>query len=913
MEGSGLIGREHELRQLATALREAPERGGAVLVSGAPGIGKTSLLNAAATDARGLGCKLIAVTGLECEAQLPYAGLQQLLQTMLASISKLPDPQKTALLTALGIESAAAPEMFLVALATLNLLDDVAAERPIVLVADDVQWLDDPTASVLTFIARRLESTRILLLVGLRDGFDTPLRAAQLPEILVGPLSDVAARDLVDAVAPDLEHQTRRRVLAQALGNPLALVELPRALRAEPVQETDHEGLPLTDRLERTFSAQARRLPPNTQSVLLLAALDDEPGLGEVLAATRIQSGAEVTVDVLAPALDTGLLSIAGANVHFRHPLIRSAVDQAATLGERRAAHGALAQVVADPDRRARHRAASILGTDEEAAAHLQEAAARAQERGAPTIAFRDLELAASLTPDGSVRARRLLAAAEIAFQLGEPAAVGRLLDAAARLELSPHDLARMTWLREIFHDGVPGDPHQVARLVAVARDAAAQGDRNLALNLLQGAALRCWWADPGVVAKALVIDATVQIAGDEPDPRALEILSVAAPVETADRVARGVREAATIDGDDAGRTHLLALAAYAAGEMDQSISLMDRAAPSLRTQGRLGLLAQLLIARGWAGINTGQFSRATRELEEGNRLALETGQPIWIAIGQNGSAALLGLEGDERQANQILTETAERTGALRLSIVLAGIELARGLTGLTAGRHADAFEHFARMFDPDGAAYHEFVATAAAPYVIQSAVAAGRPEDARRMMSLLEAVGNRTPATIVHLGMRFGRAVLADDSEAESLYEAALNAEPKWPFDYARLQMAFGAWLRRQRRITESRPYLRAARDAFEALGVHPWADKARAELRASGERMAETTRTPNQPLSPQEMQIAQMAASGLSNREIADRLFLSHRTVGAHLYRVFPKLGIASRSELPRALALTEPALTS
>ncbi len=913
MEGSRLIGREVELSQLTTALREAPERGGAVLVSGAPGIGKTSLLNAAAAHARGLGYKVIAVTGLECEAQLPYAGLQQLLQTIMASAGKLPDPQKAALLTALGIQSASAPEMFLVALATLNLIDEVAADQPIVVIADDVQWLDDPTGSVLTFIARRLESTRILLVIGLRDGFDTPLRSAQLPEIRVGPLSDMAARELVDAVAPDLEHQTRRRILAQALGNPLALVELPRALREETVQPTDHDGLPLTDRLERTFSAQAKRLPQSTQSVLLLAALDDEPSLGEVLAAARIQSGEEVTVDVLGPALDSGLISIAAANVHFRHPLIRSAVEQAATPPQRRAAHGALAQVVADPDRRPRHRAASVTGTDEEAAADLEGTAARAQERGAPTIALRALELAASLTPEGSVRARRLLAAAEIAFQLGEPLAVGRHLDAAARLDLSPHDVARMTWLREIFHDGVPGDPHAVAKLVAVARDAAAQGDRNLAFDLLQGAALRCWWTDPGMVAKALVIEAVAQIAGDEPDPRALEILSLAAPVDAADRISRGVREAAALYDGDASRTQLLAFAAYAAGDIDQSIVLMDRAAPMLRSQARLGLLAQLLTVRGHAGINTGQFGQATRELEEGNRLAVETGQPIWIAIGQVGRAMLLGLRGEERQANQLLAETAEPIIALRLSLVLAQIELARGMTAFTAGRHSEAFDHFALMFDLDGTAYHEVVAHGAAPYAIHSAVSAGRPEEARRVMSLLEALGNRTPAALVHIGIRFGRAVLADDSEAESLYELALNAEPRWPFDYARLQMAFGAWLRRQRRITESRPHLRAARDTFEALGVHSWADRARAELRASGERIAETTRAPSQPLSPQEMQIAQMAATGLSNREIADRLFLSHRTVGAHLYRVFPKLGIASRSELPRALASTEPALTS
>jgi DNA-binding CsgD family transcriptional regulator len=215
-------------------------------------------------------------------------------------------------------------------------------------------------------------------------------------------------------------------------------------------------------------------------------------------------------------------------------------------------------------------------------------------------------------------------------------------------------------------------------------------------------------------------------------------------------------------------------------------------------------------------------------------------------------------------------------------------------------------------MYDPHGPAYHERVAHAAAPYVIESALRAGREDEGRHMMTLLEALGKRTPSDLVHIGLRFARPLLADESETQNLYELALHAEPKWPFDFARLEMSFGSWLRRQRRITESRPHLRAARDMFDAVGVQPWADKARAELRASGERIAEPIRAPRQPLSPQELQIAQMAASGLSNREIADRLFLSHRTVGAHLYRAFPKLGIVSRSELARALASIGPALT-
>src|SRR5882762_1627370 len=901
-----LVGRDPEVAQLHAALGEAAEHGGALFVTGAAGIGKTSLLDVAASDARSRGYKVLTVTGLESEADLPFAGLHQLLQPVLPSAGALPGPQKNAVLTALGMRAGAPPEVFLVGLATLSLLDEVADERPLVVIADDFQWLDGATSSVLSFVARRLESTHILLIVGLRETFQTGLRSPRPPEIRVEPLSDTASADLLVSVAPDLDLQTRRLILDEALGNPLALLELPRAFR---LQGTDgREGalrsIPLTDRLERTFSAQAGQLPKLTQAALLLIALDTDPTVSNVLDATRKQTGEEVTVDVLQPAIDAGLISVAGSAVRYRHPLMRSALDQAATAGERRNAHLALAEVIADPDRQSWHRAKAVLGEDEGAAADLEITARRALDRGAPATALGALELAASLTPHGSDRARRLLAAAELAFQLGDPPAVGRLLDSAARLELSPHDVARMTWLREIFHDGAAGDANAIARLVGVAREAAAGGDRNLSLNLLQGAALRCWWADPGPTAKNLVIDAVEQVAGDVLDPRALEILALAAPVDAAARIATRVREAAQVDDADPSRTLVLAFAAYAAGDRAQSIELMDRAAPILRAQGRLGLLAQLLAVRGWAGINTGQLRDARSSLEEANHLAIETRQPIWTAISKMGRAAWSGLQGEERTAEQLIAEATEPVASLGLSIVLAKAEFARGVVHLTAGRHSDAFDHFVRMFDPHGPAYHELVAHAAAPYVIECAVRAGRNDDARRMMTLLEALGERTPATLVHIGLRFARPLLADESEAQDLYELALDAEPKWPFDFARLQMSYGGWLRRQRRITESRPHLRAARDMFDALGVQPWADKARAELRASGERIPEAARAPRQALSPQELQIAQMAASGLSNREIADRLFLSHRTVGAHLYRVFPKLGIVSRSELARAL---------
>ena len=807
------------------------------------------------------------------------------------------------------------PDTFLVALATLNLIDEASDERPIVLVADDMQWLDAPTASVLTFIARRLESTHILLVIALPEGYQSPVLSAHLPEIRVEPLTDAASKELLDSVAPDLDLQTRRLILAESLGNPLALLELPRALKQQGTdgREGALRSLRLTERLVRTFSARAARLAEDTQAALLFAALDKDPSVSDIVRAMTRQLGDNVTVDVFQPGLDAGLISITGAVVRFRHPLIRSALDQSASAAQRRNAHLVLAEVVTDPDRRAWHRVKSVLGVDERAAEDLEALASRAQDRGATATALGAFEFAASLTPDGSERGRRLLAAAELAFQLGDKSAVGRLLDGTATLSLTPHDVGRVAWLREVFYDGAPGDPDGVARLVTVACDAAARGDRDLSLNLLQGAALRCWWADPGVESRMRVVEAVERVFGNETDPRALEIVALAAPIDAAARIFTRVREAAKVGSSDPSQTQLLAFAAYVAGDIGLAMELMDGAAPILRAQGRLGLLTQLLVVRSWAAINSGQLSDAAQAAEEGERFALETEQPIWAAMGQIARAVVLGLQGEEAASERLIAEANGSLIGARLSILLAKSEFARGVIAATAGKQSDAVDHFLRMFLPDSPAYHEIVARAAAPFVVDAAVRAGRIEDAWRLMDHLEALARRTPAPVVHIGLRFGRALLAKDSEAELFYEAALAADPQWPFDHALAEMSYGAWLRRRRRITESRPHLRAARDTFDALGVQPWADKARAEMRASGERDAEPAPASRVPLTPQELQIAQLAASGLSNRQIADRLFLSHRTVGAHMYHLFPKLGIVSRSELGRALASVEPAQTT
>jgi len=906
----GLIGRESEVVQLRGRLDAASEHGAVVLIRGPAGIGKTSLLGAAVADARSRGFRVLTMTGIESESHLPYAGLHQLLHPVIALVENLPPPQKSALKTSLGTTADEAPEMFLVALAALNLIEDVAGDRPIVIAADDIQWLDGPTTAVLTFIARRVEPTNVLVLTAIRDGYESLLVAAQVPELRLHALGESASRELLDAVAPDLARQVRQRVLEQAEGNPLALIELPRAL--DQPRHAAERTLPLTDRLERAFSARAASLPESTQSALLLAALDEGPSLPEVLAATRLLLQTEPNVDVLVQALDAGLITLAEDQVRFRHPLIRSALEQAAPPGRRRDGHRAMAAVIADPDRRAWHRAASVLGTDDDAAGELEATASRAQGRGATAIALRALELAANLTSDKSVRARRLLAAAEIALQLGQSATVGRLLDAAAKLQLTPNDHAKMTWLRETFNEVLSVDVGAVGDLIKVARAMAAGGDRQLALNLLRVPALRFWSVEPGQAARESLVRAIEEIESGESDVQALEILSVASPIDAGARVADRVAKLALADDGDATRSMMLGNAAYVVGDPDRAIALLSRAAPGLRAQGKVGLLGQLLDTLSRAEIQVGHFRDAARDADEAYGLLVETEKPIWVMGTKIALALLAGVRGEEPLAERLCAEAEAGVLPLRHRTNLAILAHARGLTAMTAGRHSDAFDHFARMFDPDDLAFDELKSFAAAGYVIECAVRANRVEEGRSIMVRLEALGKRTPSAVLHSGLRYARAALSDESAAEALYDIALKTEPKWPFDHARLQMSYGRWLRRQRRITESRPYLRTARETFEAVGVHPWANMARAELRASGERTTDPARAPHTSLSPQELQVAQLAASGLSNREIGDRLFLSHRTVGAHLYRIYPKLGIASRSELARALAALEPTLS-
>ena len=883
---TSLFGRESETQVLAELIDHLPDQGGSLVVSGEPGVGKSALLREASVRAHDRGMIVLAATGVQCEAQLPFAGLHQLLRPVLGQIDGLAAPQRGAVLAAFGLTSAVAPDLFLTALAVLDLLTETAARAPVVVVLEDAHWLDRSTCEVLAFVARRLEFEPVLLLAVIRDGYDSPVNDAGLPALHLEPLSAAAAAALLDSRAPGLPDAVRDRLLDETAGNPLALVELPITFRHLETGAQLPAWLPLTTRLERAFAARVPDLPAVTRTALLVAALNDKPRITEVLGATALLAGAEVTVD---------------------------AIHQDASVSQRHAAHAALADVLAgEPERGLSHRAASMIGPDEGVARELETAAAQAQRRGATVMAVSALQRAAALS-DAPLRAARLLRAAELAFELGRQDLVLGLLGQVEPLDLGQREQARVAWIQESFADGTPGDASRVRSLAAIADRAGADGDSDLALNLLYGAALRCWWAEPGQAARGYVVTAAERLDVDEQNPRLLVILAFAAPIGRGTAVIDRLSRLEPDMGGDPGATRLIGNAAMAVGVFDRAAGSLAASAAALRAQGRLGLLARALALQAWSAAQLADLGAAIPAAEEGRRLAQETNQPLVMATAQAVQALLAALRGDQEAAAVLAAQAEQLSVPIGASAVLAAAQLARGIAALGGGRPADALGHLRRIHDASDPAYHAAIRCFTVGDLADAARRSGDPESISVLVDEMENAARQTSSPLLHAGLRCARAMLAKEADAGALFETALRSDlSTWPFLRARVELAYGEWLHQQRHDAASRAHLRTARETFDALGTSPWSERARQQLRATGETSRPRIAEARDQLTPQELQIAQMAAEGLSNREIAQMLYLSHRTVSSHLYRAFPKLGITSRAQLRRVLEPRPPGQT-
>ncbi len=538
-----LIGRNDEVARIDAVLDQIREHGGALLIRGDPGIGKSALLDQARGRASALGARILATVGVESESELAFAGLHQLLAPIRSRMAGLPDPQREALDAAFGVNDLVEPDPFRVALAAYRLISDAADSSALLLIADDAHWLDRSSLDALAFLARRLDNEPVVLLAALRGGFSTALEEAGLPTLLLDRLSASDSEKLLDRVASGLPVDVHSRVLAEAAGNPLGLVELARARpeTGDPIELLTPGPATLTARLERAFGARLDGLGEDTRLMLLAAALDGRASIEELLSAATLASGNEVALSALDSAAERGLAEPHGSEVRFQHPLIRSAVASTAPPAQRIAMYAALAHVVRDPERRLWHRAAAAVGHDEEVASALDEHAQIARRRGAVMVAAGALERAATLTAEPRRKGERLVRAAELVYDLGSVDVVSRLLGEAESLQVGPVDAARAAWLRQMISGAVWSEKGAAKTFVTIADRLLAGGDADAAVRSLVPIAHRCWWTRSRARTRQYVVDAAEGMGSPGDDPRLLAVMALADPEVTAPSVRRRV------------------------------------------------------------------------------------------------------------------------------------------------------------------------------------------------------------------------------------------------------------------------------------------------------------------------------------------------------------------------------------
>jgi DNA-binding CsgD family transcriptional regulator len=743
------------------------------------------------------------------------------------------------------------------------------------------------------------------MLIAARNGFEHPFEALGIEELEVGPLAAAAAERLLQDQVPDLEPAMRSTLLREAAGNPLALTELAPLVPDDTRLSMLPAQLPLTERLEGAFSSRLEDLARVERVLLLACAADGVSALSEALAAASSAVGEEVTVSVLDRAIADGLVRTELGVVQFQHPLLRSVAYRSAALSDRMAVHAGFARVLeGDPDRGAWHQAAATLGPDERVAEVLEAAATRARRRGALTLGMAALERAAELSESDDGRTRRVLGAAELAFELGHPSIVEPLLTSLRGIKVDAIARGRVARLQELVTRH-PYTASRCRRLIDTSREVQAAGDRELALEILWLAGSRCWWQDPGRDARDAVEDATLEIAGLD-DFRVLSVMAYASPFSRGAAIVKHLEEAVQRSDPSPKAAFLYGTAAISAGAWDVGTELLSRNIAELRIEGRLGDLPRPLVQHAWVATRMADWGTALPLIDEARKLGDEVRQPVWLAAAESVAALAAAMRGeDERSA--LLADRAEQLAEpLGASFVLTTIQIARGAAALNAGEPNDAYDALIRPFRDGDPAAHWVMRWWGVGDLVESALQSGSTESVLPIVEHLERHAHQTPALSVQTELHRVRSLLAPDAEMDRVYEEALTCDlRRWPFDRARLLFNLGKRLRRQRRVAECRPPLRTAREVFAAIGARGWSERARQELRASGETSRSREPESRDELTPQELQIAQLAASGRTNREIGRQLYLSHRTVGTHLYRIFPKLGITSRTQLSAALS--------
>ncbi len=897
-----LHGREAEIAQTRGLVGEAREaRGTSLLLRGEAGVGKSELLDQTTLWAEAGGLQHRHAAGLEPERQLPFGVVHQLVHRDLELMARLPEPQRRALAAAFGLESPShSTDRFMVSAAILGLLSEVAADGPLLCTVDDVHWADSESLDALTFIAHRIDAEPIALLFAARPtSSDSPILSATLDLIDLGAES---AHALLDELSEGrIAVAVGQRLIEETGGNPLALREAVRELSSEQLSGRAElpAVLPLGEGLERAYAARARRLPERAQVALQIAAVQGEGEMEVAIKAARDLGADTAAFDELE---QHGFLVIDGSRFRFRHPLLRSGAYSAAPAGSRRAAHRAVAERLADdPERRALQLAAAAVGPDPEVAASLIAAATRARFRGAPAAASAAAARAAELTADGVERTQLLAQAADDAWMAGQGQRALGLIDRAADIgQVDEGPRRKMTRLRGTI-EAWGGQPAQGCEVLCREATELAAVAPSLALELLAEAAeAASFTGDPAVIGRVGAIAAEIDVPIEEPHDLLRHRIVLATSHLACGRIAEAeplLAEAVALGRnlDDPASLNLAGRAATYIGDAMVSLEIDRRAGELAHEAGAVSTIPSLLIRTALNELRLARLLNAEATASEAIDLADATGQQDLVAAGHAAFAYTMGLRGRQGECRASAEQAIEMAQQRGLTVFGDIARAAQADIELAIGRAEESIDLLERTTHP-AAILLSIVDRA------DAAAKTGRREAASFAAETAHEWGSASGVPIAEAVALHCRAAAAQPTEAAAIYEAALDrhADIEYPFERARTELALGELLRRQRRRDDSRAHLRKALGRFETIGAEAWAQQARDELRATGQSARRRDPSTLDDLTPRELQVGQLVAKGLTSREVAERLFLSPRTIDFHLRNLFRKLGLTTRTQL-------------
>ncbi|WP_066042270.1 AAA family ATPase [Herbiconiux solani] len=899
--GGPLIGRSAELEELRGAVIHSEPVGVAVLVEGEAGIGKSSLLAEITSRAADAHYRVLTCTGLERASPVGYAALHQMLRPLLRHRNRLPHRQREALESAFGLADGSSPDRLLVSVAALGLLEEVASSTPLFIAVEDLQWVDKSTQHVVEFIGLRLGGSQVSLVATTRPAWNGGPGFQGLERMLLGPLDDAASRELLAEVAPDLSEAQRVRVLREAGGNPLALRELAIAVSGPARRTGLRSVIPTTQRLEQAFLGQLVDVPERSRTLLLLAAVADDSRMLDVLDAARLLG---LDLGDLAPLETAGMLRVVDERPHFRHPLLRAAILGASPTEALQRAHSVLAQTVRDPARAAWHKAASTFERDDVVAQDLEHAGAQAQLRGALVEAAAAYHRAAELSESNDGRSARLARAADVSRAAGLGAEALESVEEAERIATRPETITLLATTRNglALTTGLTGhSPADIDRTIARLKGP-ENADRRMDVLWAAAMTVRGRNLPPAEWRK---VERQVRAIHTQ-NPLKPIILALMSPLGQVDEDVRSAlpQLIPQLDQSPIGMLSL-AIAAESLHDIETALTCWGLARERFHERGAPADEAQALRGKATLLMLRGRIKEGLAEAEFAARMARDTAQPLvegmCIATIARGYATL----GDSELTAATLQRQHELAAMHPLAMATADARWAAGIVALSENRYRDA------LIDLTHVTVHPTRGLWAIADRTEAAVRADRADTVRDSVDAAEGAARAYRSPFLGSLVARSKALLSDAEgnakDAEQHFAAAIGMGEfsESPFSLARTELLFGEWLRRERRPVEARPHLKRAMDTFDSSSATGLAERAAAELRAAGEAPRRGPAAAElSPLTPQELQVALLAARGMSNKEIADRVYLSHRTVSTHLYKTFPKLAISSRSQLRDAL---------